>query len=115
MLWSVGGVRSAMERRIPPGRDTAVDRSDGAASAEAPLGPLDDEYTRRLLATLDGEPLPAAALVDRCEMSRATVYRRLDRLEEAGLVTSRLRYDPDGHHRHEFELGVDRVVRTADG
>lgn len=92
----------------------------------AQLRLLDDEYAREILVALADTPMRGRDLIERCEMSRATVYRRLDRLEDAGLVTSQLRYDPDGHHRREFELaldsielrvdegGVDGTVRTAE-
>jgi DNA-binding transcriptional ArsR family regulator len=135
-LWGTAGVRRDMKTRASradrdgPGDRGSIEGDDADAAtstaAETLLALLGDEYTCRLLTTLDGRSLPAAALVERCEMSRATVYRRLDRLEDAGLVTSQLRYDPDGHHRREFELaldsielrvdqgGVDGTVRTAE-
>jgi predicted transcriptional regulator len=99
-----------------PAERTSVELGDDASSTtpETLLELLGDEYTCRLLTTLDEGPLPAAELVDRCEMSRATVYRRLDALEDAGLVRSRLRYDPDGHHRRAFELALDAVELRVD-
>ena len=42
-------------------------------------------------------------------MSRPTVYRRLNRLTEAGLVESRMSLVGDGHHRQEFHLVFDEL------
>jgi Fe2+ or Zn2+ uptake regulation protein len=42
-------------------------------------------------------------------MSRATVYRRLDRLESAGVLESSMRIDLDGHHRKRYRVVVDRL------
>jgi len=109
---------SSADRDAPTDRGSIEgDDADAASTpAETLLSLLGDEYTCRLLTTLDGQSLPAAELVERCEMSRATVYRRLDRLEDASLVTSTLRYDPDGHHRREFELALDSVeLRVGEG
>jgi DNA-binding HxlR family transcriptional regulator len=116
---------------------TARSASDTASSADNPhddcavdalLELLSDAYACRLLCVLDDGPLSADALVDRCEMSRPTVYRRLDRLTDVGLVEARQSVSPMGTHRRVFrrtpatvefhvsETGVDGTVRTdSDG
>ncbi len=78
-------------------------------SFETAIELLSDEYACRILAALDSGPRPAAELAETCEMSRATVYRRLDRLEEVGFVTSRLAYDADGHHRKRYRLTLEEL------
>jgi DNA-binding transcriptional ArsR family regulator len=86
---------------------------DRAAGASAPpetiLALLSDESARSMLAALRREPRSARALAEACGVSRATAYRRLDRLQAAGLVAERLAYDEDGHHRRTYRLAVDRV------
>lgn len=115
---------------------TARSVSDTASTADSPavdadldalLELLSDAYACRLLCALDDGPLSATALVDRCEMSRPTVYRRLDRLTEVGLVEARQSVSSTGTHRREFrrtpatvafhvsETGVDGTVRTDSG
>jgi DNA-binding transcriptional ArsR family regulator len=81
------------------------------------LSLLSDEYARELLSVLSEESLSARELVDRLDMSRATVYRRLDRLESAGVLESSMRIDPDGHHRKCFQAVVERMqlMFDADG
>jgi predicted transcriptional regulator len=77
---------------------------------------LDDEYTREILAALGTGPQEGRELDDRCSASRATIYRRLNRLEEAGLVTTEMALDADGHHRKRFCLVRDRLtVAITDG
>jgi IclR helix-turn-helix domain. len=67
---------------------------------------LSDDYVCRILAALDGGPMPAVELAETCDMSRATAYRRLEQLENLDFVTSTLSYDPDGHHRKQFRLAL---------
>lgn len=70
---------------------------------------LEDGYARRILAALDREPRSARELVEACDASRATVYRRLDRLEEFGLVTTDMELHRDGHHRTVFDAAFRRA------
>jgi DNA-binding transcriptional ArsR family regulator len=96
--------RSSVERDIdtPESDETTVDMPEV-------LSLLSDEYAREVLSVLVEHPLSARELVDRLNMSRATVYRRLDRLESAGVLDSSMHIDPDGHHRKRFHVVVDRI------
>jgi DNA-binding IclR family transcriptional regulator len=89
----------------------------GTERIEDAIEILSDEYACRLLAALEEQPMPAVELARTCDMSRTTVYRRLDRLESLGFVTTQIAYDPDGHHRKRFHLALDevRVEVGADG
>ena len=69
-----------------------------------------DEYTRAVLEAVAETPLPGADIVDKTGFSKATVYRRLDRLESAGLVKSETMFDPDGHHRERFQITFERAT-----
>lgn len=75
---------------------------------------LGDEYTARILEALSVEPRPARELVSVCEMSRPTVYRRLERLENHDLVSTDTTIDPDGHHRKVFATTLERVTIELD-
>ena len=96
-----------------PGTDRRTDDVDGRAILSA----VSDEYARHILELLATRPLSARELVERLDASRATVYRRLDRLESAGVVTSSMSIHPDGHHRKEFRIAADgvRIQFDADG
>jgi predicted transcriptional regulator len=80
------------------------------------LAVLDDEYARAILAHLTIEPMSVDKLCTACDMSDATAYRRLNRLQEAGLVTEQQELDPDGHHYKRYIATVETVTVTfADG
>ena len=87
---------------------------DGAVEADEVLRLLSDEYARTIIAEISEESLPARSLVERVDASRATVYRRLSSLEDAGLVESGITIDTDGHHRQEFSLALDTVELTLE-
>ncbi|MEZ3115598.1 ArsR/SmtB family transcription factor [Halobaculum sp. MBLA0147] len=73
---------------------------------------LTDEYAREVLRAVTGEAKPACELVESLGVSRPTVYRRLDDLEEAGLVEPTMSFDPDGHHRQVFQATFEEVTVT---
>lgn len=78
---------------------------------------LEDDCARTILEATVREPLAADELVTRCEASRATVYRRLDELEDHSLVEVRQQPDAEGHHYKVYAAALDRVVvdLTSDG
>ena len=77
------------------------------ADPEELLSLLGDEYARSILQTIAQTPCSGREIVDETGFSKATVYRRLDRLEAAGLVASETMFDPDGHHRERFRATVE--------
>jgi DNA-binding transcriptional ArsR family regulator len=103
----------AVQRTAP---DPLEDDGPSVDVAEV-LSLLSDEYAREILNLLVDQPHSARELVNRLDMSRATVYRRLDDLESAGVVESSLCLDPDGHHRKCFSAAVDclRLLFESDG
>lgn len=114
-----GAVQDRSPRHTTRASTVTTDRSTGQEAGDAGgaesladevLQLLGDDYVVDIVQELAQSPLPARALADRCGMSRATVYRRLDRLADAGLVASRTRIEGDGHHRQEFRLVVDELA-----
>lgn len=80
------------------------------------VGLLDDACARRILTATSVEPMSANELATRCDVSRQTVYRRLEELEDAGLVTERTRPREDGHHDAVYAATLEEVrLRLADG
>jgi predicted transcriptional regulator len=114
-----------------PGLPTAPPATPGnVAGAEsdqpaqrAPVEParlleiLGDEYTYRVFEAVVEEPRSGRELVKATGASKATVYRRLQDLEEAGLVDSTVQIAADGNHRQRFHAAVSSIeVRfDADG
>jgi predicted transcriptional regulator len=80
-------------------------------------GLLADECARTILTETTTEFLSAEELGERCDMSPPTVYRRLDELEEYGLVAEQTRASAEGHHYKVYTATLDRVVvdLTDDG
>lgn len=90
-------------------RSTTGDDASSVAFDEL-LDLLGDEYVADILQTLSGSEMAARDIAEDCGMSRPTVYRRLDRLTEAGVVASRLRPESEGHHRQEFRLILEEIA-----
>lgn len=96
--------RSLSSHRSQGGNDLTVD-----PELETVVSLLDDEHARTILVETCETPLSASELADRCEASRQTVYRRLERLEAAGLIAERTRPREDGHHDAVYTAILDRV------
>jgi hypothetical protein len=62
-----------------------------------------DEYTRRVYETIMDEPRGGRAVAETADVSRATAYRRLNDLRDAGLVRTEMMICDDGHHREQFK------------
>jgi len=62
------------------------------------LSLLADDYVQSILDTLTDGEKTATEIADRCEASTVTIYRRLNRLEAAGLVTTTTQIAADGNH-----------------
>lgn len=103
----------------------AESQSDTVSSGTI-LALLGDEYARRLLTLLVEQPRTGRELAAATDMSRPTIYRRIEQLAENGLVRTEMEFDPDGHHRKrfhatvsgfDFEIGADEInasVRNRD-
>ena len=75
---------------------------------------LGDDCARTILRHTVSEPMTAAQLTERCDASRATVYRRLDDLVERELLVEATTPDLDGHHRTAYAANLDRFVVDLD-
>jgi DNA-binding transcriptional ArsR family regulator len=91
---------------------TATER---AVDTDELLALLGDEFTRDILSTLGDESLPAREIADRAAISRPTVYRRLNRLEDAGVVETNMEIHLDGKHRKQFQIVLDEVAVSLVG
>lgn len=87
---------------------------DGEADtkSESLLELLGDEYTRRVLEAVTTRPRSGPEVMDAADVSKATAYRRLGELEDAGLIESRTVFDPDGHHHEQFSAVVESFEVT---
>lgn len=77
---------------------------------------LDDECARAVLRATSQQAMSAPELVEACEASRATVYRRIDDLTDLGLLIESTEYDRGGNHRGVYAASLRRLsVELSDG
>ena len=77
---------------------------------------LEDEYARAILAETSRKPLSADELVERCDASSPTIYRRINRLQEFDMLDEQQTPQPDGHHYRRFSARLERVtIELHDG
>jgi predicted transcriptional regulator len=70
---------------------------------------ISDETARRLFAHISEGPKSAKDLQDSCSASLKTVYRRLEKLQEAGLISPVDRVDVDGTHYTLYGTNVTEL------
>lgn len=90
-------------------REQTDTQTDPGCDPEEVLEILGDTYTQKVLAALGDESLTGRELIERSDVSKATAYRRLDDLQEAGIVESDIHIDPNGHHCEEYAIVVDSL------
>ena len=83
-------------------------------SADELFDLLGDEYTREVLESLRERPRTGREITEAVTASKATVYRRLNALEDAGLVATEHKLDPDGHHCEQFRVAAGRLALRLD-
>lgn len=101
----------------PNGDSTSTEETAATQTADPVpklLELLDNEHTQEILEVLCQGPQRGRDLIDTCEASRATIYRHLDRLEAAGVVTTKLHIDPDGHHCETYQLQLEQLRVTVE-
>lgn len=88
-------------------RDPLVE--DESPDVETVLGALYDEDCRTILEALT-EPQTARSLLERCDIPRSTLYRKLDHLTDATLVREGTEIREDGSHASRYEIDFEKVV-----
>jgi predicted transcriptional regulator len=97
-----------------PSHDTETSHPD--PSTEKLLDLFGDEHTRQTFEAITDQPKCGQAIAAELDVSRATVYRRLNELVDAGLATAELTIAKDGNHRNRYEASVDGLsVTVSDG
>lgn len=92
--------------------------TDEPVSEESELGDivelLDDAVIRSILAVTSEEPHSAKELAEYCDVSVSSIYRRVERLEAASLLTEQTRPRADGHHDTVYVARLDRFEVTVE-
>jgi DNA-binding transcriptional ArsR family regulator len=104
----------------------STDQSDDVGLSATELFDLfGDEYTRRVYRAVAARPRSGRAVAEAADVSRATAYRRLNDLRDAGLVRTEMMICDGGHHKERFEAvatsvsvalddGIETTVEVAD-
>jgi DNA-binding transcriptional ArsR family regulator len=87
--------------------------SDDPALSEL-LDLLSDDYAREILAATSVNPMSAYEIAETCEMSPPTVYRRIERLQEFGLVDEETRVEPSGNDYKVYSATLREVSLSLD-
>lgn len=87
--------------------------SEGPALGEL-LDVLSDEYARDILAATSIKPMSAQQLVDECEMSKPTVYRRVERLQAYGLLDEQTKIRTSNNHYSVYSATLSEVSIELD-
>ena len=78
------------------------------------LDVLSDEYARDILAATSVKPMSAQQLADECEMSKPTVYRRVERLQAHGLLDEQTRVRTSNNHYSVYTATLSEVSIELD-
>lgn len=93
-----------------------LQRREPEITSEAVVSAMANEHDRRILAAAQEEPVDAQTIIEETGISKSTVYRRLDRLQELGLLETadgRLR---NGHAVDRYRARAKRIsLHVRDG
>jgi DNA-binding transcriptional ArsR family regulator len=87
---------------------------DTGVDCERVFAALEDPDCRCLLAATADEALTAQELTNHCDIPRSTTYRKVELLNEAGLLEERVRLRADGKHTSEYQRAFDGLVVSMD-
>lgn len=70
---------------------------------------LEDQTCREIITELD-EPKTVAEIAQTCDVPLSTTYRKVERLDEASLITQRTEIRREGHHRVRYRVNFATIV-----
>lgn len=93
-------------------------RGDELVAGEAELSTLfdalQDSGCRRILEATREEALSASEISMRCELPLSTTYRKVEKLQQADLVTENIRIRQSGKHASEYVAAVEDLTLSLD-
>lgn len=91
------------------GSDTTEVTMADDGSAKEVVDLVGDDYAWQILAETREEDRSAEALSETCNADPSTIYRRIERLEEADLLEAEQQLDPGGHHYKTYRANLDAI------
>jgi DNA-binding transcriptional ArsR family regulator len=105
-----------MSAHSAPRSKRPADRTEDVSLSTTELFDLfGDEYTRRVYEAIASQPRSGRAVAEAADVSRATAYRRLNELRDAGLVRTEMMICDGGHHKERFEAVATSLSVSLDG
>lgn len=92
-----------------------LSRSETEITANSVLEALANPHDRKILALTQKSPIEAQTIIEQTDIPKSTVYRRLRRLEDEGLletVDARLR---NGHAIDRYQARIEGATLRIDG
>lgn len=91
---------------------------DPPPDIEEVLAILADKDAQTIIRTLE-EPMTAQELHEQCDIPESTLYRKLDRLTDTGLLHQQTRIRRDGRHTSEYvtaftDITISRSENSGD-
>lgn len=75
---------------------------------------LASEDVRRILVATSVRPMSVKELADICDRSLATIYRRVQAMEDYDLLSEELARDPDGTQYNEYKSDLNEITISVD-
>lgn len=97
----------------PYGRTRRTDTLQSVDESDL-LELLTDDRCCAILEAVSDGPRTAGELIDGLDIPRSTLYRKVDRLVDAGLLAERTRIGTDGNHQSEYVHKLDAVSLEID-
>lgn len=92
-----------------PHRDDRPTTVSAGGEGRRLLEALDDEACRTILQATGDDARSAAELSEACDIPLSTAYRKLELLEETGLVVEGIRIRRSGKHTSEYRRAVEEI------
>ena len=87
--------------------------SEEPLSLQSVLDALDDGDCRTILRNT-ADPMTASELLERCEIPKSTLYRKLELLAETSLIREEETVNPTGGRTTRYERDFENVIITID-
>jgi DNA-binding transcriptional ArsR family regulator len=89
--------------------DTIEGTMDVGGSPKEVVDLVSDDYAWQILAETREDDRSAETLSETCDADPSTIYRRIERLEEAELLEAEQQLDPGGHHYKTYRANLDAI------
>ena len=79
------------------------------------LNTIGNEQARKILAAIAHEPSSAKELTEQLNLSQATIYRRINKLQKHDLIKEQTLVADDGNHYNKYECNFNSVYISLEG